>query len=211
MIRPFTILILFIIPSTTFADVGSLMRKGNALYKKGKFEQAQKSYQSAMVIEPDNPRIHYNMANTLYRLKKYDEAIDEYQLGLLSKDKKFKARTLYNIGNCQFKKGALDAAIESYKASLLLNPLDRDAKENLELCIRLKEQLKKNPQSDSLKNRPKKKESQKKSSQPEPQMKKGQFDRQQLEQLLQALKNKEKKNLKKARQAKKKKYVEKDW
>jgi tetratricopeptide (TPR) repeat protein len=180
------------------------MRRGNYLYRKGEYENAFKKYQEALVEEPDNPKIHYNIARALYKMEKYDEAIGEFQLGLLEKNKIFQANTFYNIGNCQFKKGQLNAAIESYKTSLLLNSKDTEAKENLEFCIKLKEQLQNQPPSDSL-------GQQQPREQPQPHPQTGEISREEAERILQALQNKEKEDLEKSRRKERKEHVDKDW
>ncbi|KPL15988.1 hypothetical protein AMJ74_00100 [candidate division WOR_3 bacterium SM1_77] len=189
----------------TNADIGSSMRRGNYLYRKGKYEEALKKYQEALVQEPDNPKIHYNIARALYKMEQYDEAISEFQLGLLEKDKNFHANTFYNIGNCQFKKGQLNAAIESYKTTLLLNPEDTDAKQNLEFCLKVKEHLENQPQGDSLS------QQQQPQPQPQPQPRKSEVSREEAARILQALKNKEKENLEKSKKKERKERVEKDW
>lgn len=190
------------------ADIGSSMRRGNHQYRQEKYEDALKSYQEALVQEPDNPEIHYNMARALYKMEKYDEAISEFQLGLLSKDKQFQGNSFYNIGNCQFKKGQLDAAIESYKTTLLLNPKDIDAKQNLEFCLKLKDQLQNQPQPDSLNQD---QQQQQQQPQPQPQPRKGEISKEEAERILQALQSKEKKNLEKSKEQPRKEHVDKDW
>jgi len=179
------------------------MRKGNHLFNKNKYENALKSYQEALVQEPDNPEIHYNMARALYKMEKYGESISEFQLGFLSKDKKLQANTFYNIGNCQFKKGQLDAAIESYKTTLLLNHKDIKAKQNLEFCLKLKEQMQNQPQRDST--------NQQQPPQPQPQPREGEISREEAARILQALQSKEKENLEKSRGKQRKEHVDKDW
>lgn len=124
------------------AGVGADMRAGNALADKGQYDAALQKYQEALVREPDNVRIHYNIARALYKAGRYPEAISEYQLCLLTKDAKLQARTMYNIGNCQFRQQRLDDAIASYTASLLLDPKDMQAKQNLEFCYKKVEEQK---------------------------------------------------------------------
>ncbi|KPK63404.1 hypothetical protein AMJ83_06955 [candidate division WOR_3 bacterium SM23_42] len=191
------------------ADVGSSMRRGNRLERSGEYEEALRHYQEALVQEPDNPKIHYNMGRALYRLEKYDEAISEFQLGFLEKAKDFQANVFYNIGNSQFRKGQLDAAIESYKMSLLVNPKDVETKQNLEFCLGLKEQLQNQPQSDSSQQQqqPEPQEQE----QPQPQPREGEISKEEAERILQALQSEEKENLEKSRAQERKERVDKDW
>ncbi len=135
------IFIIYILHSSSaYAGVGSTMRSGNKALNKGDIEQALEKYQEALVQEPDNEKIHYNIGRALYKLQKYPEAISEFQLGLLTKNKSFQAKTLYNIGNCHYKQGKLDEAVSSYISSLLLNPNDIKTKQNLEFCLKQKDE-----------------------------------------------------------------------
>lgn len=192
------------------ADVGSSMRRGNRLERSGEYEEALRHYQEALVQEPDDPKIHYNIGRALYRLEKYDEAISEFQLGFLEKEKHFQANVFYNIGNSQFKKGQLDAAIESYKMSLLVDPKDIETKQNLEFCLQLKEQLQNQPQSDSSQQQQQQPEPQEQ-EQPQPQQSEGEISKEEAERILQALQSEEKENLEKSRAQERKERVDKDW
>jgi len=206
--------------SSANAGVGSSMRTGNKALDKGNIEQALEKYQEALVQEPDNEKIHYNIGRALYKLQKYPEAISEFQLGLLTKDKSFQAKTFYNIGNCHFKQGKLDDAVNSYVSSLLLNPNDMKAKQNLEFCLKQKEDQQ--SQNDSTKqdqNQQKQDQQQQKrdiqkqqEQQPKPPPQKGQLSKDEADRILQALQNKEKENMKKQQdQPAKTETVDKDW
>jgi len=205
------IIFIALVPAFLPADVGSAMRRGNALARNGKYEDALKKYQEALVQEPDNMKIHYNIARALYKMGKYPESISECQLCLLTKDRKSQAQSFYNIGNCQFKQGQLDAAITSFTNSLLLNPRDRDAKQNLELCLKIKEQIKNQPQSDSTKQNQQKQPSPQPQPQAQPQTKPGEIGKEDANRILQALQNQEKENLKNRQEKVEKEKVEKDW
>jgi tetratricopeptide (TPR) repeat protein len=205
-----TILIpLVILTQLALADVGSSMRRGNHLFRKGEYEDALQKYQEALVQEPDNPAIHYNIARALYKLEKYDEAISEFQMGLLDKDRDFQADVFYNIGNCNFRKGQLDAAIESYTMSLLIDHKDIETKQNLELCLKIKEQMEQ--QADSSSQDQQNQNQQEEQEQPQPQPQQSDISQEQAERILQALETREKENLEKSRQQETKTRVEKDW
>ncbi len=204
----FVIGILITIAALAYGDVGSIMRKGNGLARQGKYEDAIQKYQEALVQEPDNTKIHFNLARALYKNNKFPEAEAEYQLCLLTKDRKAQAQTLYNIGNCKFKQGDLDAAINSFSASLMLNPRDRDAKQNLEFCQKIKEQMKNQPQSDSTKqNQPQPQQNQPQQPQPKP----GEISKEDANRVLQALESREQQTRKQNQEKPEKEKVEKDW
>ncbi|HEY6195131.1 MAG TPA: tetratricopeptide repeat protein, partial [Candidatus Eisenbacteria bacterium] len=183
------------------ADVGSSMRRGLALERDGKYEEAIKAFEEALVLEPDNVRIHYDIGRARYELNQHSDAVDHFQLGLLSKSRKVRARSLYNMGNAQVRQKQLDEAITSYTQALLLKPDDLDAKQNLEYCWKLKEQAKQQPDS-SKKQPPPQSQPKQQPQQPEPQpsqqaaAQKGAISKEQADRMLQALQSKEKQNLK---------------
>jgi tetratricopeptide (TPR) repeat protein len=114
--------------------------KGIRAYQQGKFAEALQDFLSAKGIQPDAPELKHNTAATLYELKKYREAVDEFsrldpgRLGLA------RAAFHYNLGNSYFRLGQYPEALEQYKQSLLLNSDDIDGKKNFELTLRRIEQ-----------------------------------------------------------------------
>jgi Ca-activated chloride channel homolog len=183
------------------ADVGSSMRRGLALEKQGKLDEAARAYQEALVLEPDNMRIRYNLGRVLYERKQFPEAADHFQLGLLSKQKTLRSHALYNLGNTHFKQGKLDDAIGAYSLALVQDPSDLEAKQNLELCWKIKKEMQQHP--DSSKQQPQGQPQNQPQQQPQPQQAqaqpapKGSIPREQADRMLQALQSKERENLKK--------------
>jgi len=203
----------FILAGSAYSDIGSLMRKGNGLYRRDKYEDAFKAYQEAQVLEPDNPDIRFNIGSALYKLNKFSEAMPEWQLSLVSKNKKTKAAGTYNMGNASFKSGQLEPAINFYKLSLGINPNDMPAKQNLEFALKVKEELKKQQKQDTSKQKQQQQQQQQlqPQMQPKPQSQKGEMSKDEAQQILDALKNKEKEAQEQAKRAKPKVDVEKDW
>lgn len=190
------------------ADVGGLMRKGNGLYARGKYEEALEVYQQAEVLEPDATAIRYNLGNTLYRLERYQEAVKELELAATDKNARRRAEALYNIGNALYRAGELEGAIRAYISALVMNPADRQAKENLEFCLKKRGEA----QRDSSRQ-----EGQQKQSQPQQQPSapktEPQMSREQAERVLEAVESKEKEEQKKKQQqlVRRRREVEKDW
>lgn len=181
------------------AGAGPLMREGLALERKGKFAEALAKYQEALVQEPDNVRIHYDQGRALYRLDKHPEAVAEFRLGLLARDRRLRARSLYNIGNAQVRQGQLDAAIASYAHALVLDPRDLQAKQNLEYCWKLKAQppdsTKQQPQQQPRQQPQQRPQLRQQPAQAQPQ--KGEISRDQADRMLQALQGREREDMKK--------------
>jgi len=140
--------IIALICSQTCADASyrSKIKEANKLYGQGKYDQAQKIYLDMEIEHPGNPDLSYNIANTFYRQKKYDEAIEYYNKTIPNAGPDLEAKSKFNIGNSLYNKGlqaeqsgqldkAVDSmkeAIEHYKNALSKNPDDQDIKYNLE-------------------------------------------------------------------------------
>jgi Ca-activated chloride channel family protein len=112
------------------------LNQAKVAYQKGNYQKSAELYQKI-----NNDEAKYNEADSLYKMKKYKEALDIYNQ---IKDKKLAEKVEYNKGNCYAKMGKIDKAINSYKNVLKLNPNDKDAKYNLELLEKKKQQQKKN-------------------------------------------------------------------
>ncbi len=194
--------------NTAWADVGGLMRAGNSLYHRQRYEEALSFYQRAEVLEPDNLAIHYNLGNTLYRLGRFPEAVNELSLAMIAKKPAMRARAFYNLGNSFFRMNRLDEAINAYKMALLANPKDQQAKENLEFCLRMKQQQ---SQKDSTQQQSGGKQDRKSEPSPEPKPSGGGMDKEQAERILQAIENKEKQTQREVRKPKARRQVDKDW
>ncbi|HXS82027.1 MAG TPA: VWA domain-containing protein [Methylomirabilota bacterium] len=189
------------------ADVGSSMRRGLALEKAGKYADAAKAYQEALVLEPDNVRIRYNLGRVMYEQQQFPEAADHFQLGLLSKQKTVRAHALYNLANTHFKAGRLDDAIGAYSLALLQDPSDLEAKQNLELCWKIKQEMQQHPDTSKKPQQQQHQQPQQQQGQPQPQPQgqqaqaqpapKGSIPKEQADRMLQALQSKERENLKK--------------
>jgi len=105
-------------------------------------------------VEDKTDEIKYNLANTLYKQKKYDESISWYS-EIANKDMLFKK--YHNLGNAYAKLGKLETAIKNYKDALKIQN-DKDTRFNLELLQKTKKQQDKKNKNNKNKDNKKKKQ-----------------------------------------------------
>ena len=125
-------------------------QRGINAYLDKKYDTALQECLSAKGLNPDLPELKNNTASTLYQLKKYKEALEEFSNINPDKSGIPKSDFSYNLGNTYYKTGQYDKALESYKNSLLIDPDDLDTKKNYELTLKKlnKKKNQQNQQSD---------------------------------------------------------------
>jgi Ca-activated chloride channel family protein len=172
-------------------NISPAVSKANKLYKKEKYEEAYELYKKAAILNPDNEKIKFNMADCSYQLKRFREAGDEFARLTVSKDKDLREKSFYNLGNVFMEAKQYDQAISSYKEALLLNSNDIRAKRNLEIAKKMKEEEQKNKDKNKDQNKDQNQQQQQQQPQPKPQDK-----------INEALKNEQKETMKQALQKK---------
>ncbi len=128
-------------------EVYSKTEAANRLYKQGKYEEALKLYEDALLLSPGDPKLKMNKGSALYQLGDYDNAEKSYEGALGAKEKKELSTAHYNMGNIFFRKGEqmertgdmkaqeqYKKALDHFTQSLALHPSDFDAKWNLQLA-----------------------------------------------------------------------------
>ncbi|MBO4587826.1 MAG: tetratricopeptide repeat protein [Bacteroidales bacterium] len=203
-----------------------LLREGNRMYKKEKYDNAETSYRKALSRDTVSSTARYNLGNSLYRKSQktkdeayYDEAIKHYSAAIEDPkiNDKNKSHAYHNRGNSHLQKGLLNQeqgqqefqqAIGDYQEALKIDPKNKDTKYNLSLAKKL---LVKNQQqggggSDNKDQQDKQdKQNQQQQNQQDKQDKQQQDQQQQqpsesqkkdAERLLKAMENNEKKTMK---------------
>lgn len=121
----------------------AIIKKGNDMYKAGKYSAAEQLYRRALVKEPGNYKAKYNLGNTLDKMKKSADAAVMYEevtktsipANDTSNTPAFQAHVYYNRGVALAKDHKLADAITAFKQSLRLVPEDNKARENLQKAL----------------------------------------------------------------------------
>lgn len=137
-----TIFVLFLsVSATAQQKTDRLLLEGNTQYTQKAYADAARSFLEVLKQSPSQYIAQYNLGNTYYRDQQPDKAIASYEaLNHPSVSKAIRARALYNLGVVLGQQKKLDESIIAYKNSLRLNPLDEEARENLQRALREKQQ-----------------------------------------------------------------------
>jgi Ca-activated chloride channel homolog len=92
----------------------SAVAHGRSLYSAGRLEEALKSFETATEHAPSSAVARYNTAATLFQLKRYSEAREQYQTARLRAGAGLRTKIDYALGNTSLALGEITAAIGSY-------------------------------------------------------------------------------------------------
>ncbi len=162
------------------------------MYKQKSYEASQQEYNKALTADPKNATANYNNGNAQFRINKQDEAIQSYDNTIdNSKENPLREKAFYNKGVALSKQQKLQESIDAWKESLKMDANDNDARENLQKALmELKKQQEQQKNNEDKKD--KKKDQKQKQPEPKPQQQQSKLNKQQVEQLLKALQQREK-------------------
>jgi Ca-activated chloride channel family protein len=126
----------------------ALCRSANELFEQGRFAEALERYTRALGLDPENPILHFNSGDALYRKGDFAKAREHFAEAASEAPPDMAGAAHYNAGNSYLREGNTDAAIEEYKNALRCDPHDRLAKRNLELAQKMKQQQQQDDQQD---------------------------------------------------------------
>ncbi|HEY9205282.1 MAG TPA: tetratricopeptide repeat protein, partial [Candidatus Methanoperedens sp.] len=114
---------------------------GNELFSMEKYEEAIKSFDKSLQIDPGNNTAWNNKGMALARSGKFAEAIQCYDKALEINPDDYVV--LNNKGSTLYKKGNIKEAMECYKSALDLNAESGTAIHGMEICLKyLKKSMK---------------------------------------------------------------------
>ena len=232
------LLLLTALSVSSYADnrqARKLIRKGNALYRADKRQEAQVDYLKAYRADSTDARVQYNLATSMfpqdYKLvqkERCDTMAMMFERAAQAETNPLrKAKAYHNEGVAYQGVKDFGKAIEAYKNALRCNPNDDESRYNLVLCQR---QLKNqgggnNNQQQDKQDKQDQQDKQQQQQQQEKQDKQKKQDQQQqqqeppmskenAEQLLNAAMQREKetqKRMKEAQQQPQRRRIEKNW
>lgn len=229
------LLLLTALSVSSYADnrqARKLIRKGNALYRADKRQEAQVDYLKAYRADSTDARVQYNLATSMfpqdYKLvqkERCDTMAMMFERAAQAETNPLrKAKAYHNEGVAYQGVKDFGKAIEAYKNALRCNPNDDESRYNLVLCQR---QLKNqgggnNNQQQDKQDQQDKQQQQQQQDKQEKQKKQDQQQKQQeppmskenAEQLLNAAMQREKetqKRMKEAQQQPQRRRIEKNW
>jgi len=144
-------LVFFLFLSSAFfaQNKSELLDKAQEAYANKDFEDALFYYQKLDSLSGRKGDYAEEMAQTLYRLKKFNEARNAYS------DKKTNTSDAdidYNVGNTFYNEGKFQDAINAYRDALRKNPNDAEARHNLSMAMRKNRNEQKKPKDKEEKN-----------------------------------------------------------
>ena len=136
------------------------VREGNKLYGEEKFTESEISYRKSLEVNPRSIEGTYNLGNSLYKQKKYQEAVEQYQLltGQAEKmveteeGKEHLADVFHNLGDISMQGKDYAKSVEAFKQSLRLRPQDDDTRYNLALAQKLLDEQNQEQEQDQNQN-----------------------------------------------------------
>ena len=183
-------LLAFIMTLVPFVNISAQkearnVKEGNKQYVAQKFTEAQKFYEQGVADNSDSFSANFNLGNSLFRQKKYKEALEQYQkAATLTKEKKEIASAFHNVGNALMEEKNYEKSVEAYKNSLKANPKDDDTRYNLAVAQYL---MKKQQEQQKQQQQQQKQEQQQQQKQEQKQQQQPKMQQEQIEQILKAL------------------------
>ena len=163
--------LVFLLPLLLYSQKGDIINhiyEGNEEADQKKYSEAEIKYRKALSISPEETKALFNLGNTHFNDKDFDEASQRFfQTQKFSKDKNEKHMAFHNMGNVFMKKKDYAKAVESYKNALRNNPKDDETRYNYALAKELLEKEKEKNQNKDKNNDKENKEDKNKSDKKE--------------------------------------------
>jgi tetratricopeptide (TPR) repeat protein len=105
------------------------LRRGDKAYRSNDWNNAEMNYRDA---SGESDKGTYNLANSLYQQKRFEEAVNQYEKVTGSGvDPDIRDQALFNLGNAHFQLENYEESVEAYKKLLERDPENEEALKNL--------------------------------------------------------------------------------
>lgn len=140
--------------------------EGNNNYMAESYKDAAANYLISIQEGENSYRSNFNLGNAMYKLKKYDDALIQYEKSLkLATNNLERAHAYFNIGDSHYQKGEYEKAVEAFKNALKLNPKDDNARYNYTISKQKVKQIQQKQEEQNKENQEKEQENKKNNSQ----------------------------------------------
>ncbi len=118
-------------------NMRKLNREGVAAYKDSAYTEAELYFRKAREADSTALASAYNIANTLYKQEKYEEAGKLFQdLAASTEENTYLSMIHHNLGNSYLRNQNYEKSIEAYKNALRLSPEDDETRYNLAYALK---------------------------------------------------------------------------
>ncbi|NBC66695.1 MAG: tetratricopeptide repeat protein [Bacteroidetes bacterium] len=116
-------------------------RKANEAFENGNYKEAVELYRQAIEDDPENAKLHFNLASALHKAGNSEEAMQAYdRFENLSKSSEEQSFASYNKGTMLTEENKYEEAVKHFREALKKNPNDPDARHNYELALQKQQQ-----------------------------------------------------------------------
>lgn len=200
-LRYIYLLLLAFVPVAVFSQSDRQhIRNGNKAYRNNTFSKAETEYRKSIAKNSDNAIAQYNLGCAMMQQGNDSVAIAQFEKAAkMEKNSLNRAMAYHNMGYVLQKRQNYSDAIKAYQNALRNNPDDADSRYNLVMCQKLlkkqqqqqqQKQQQQKQQDKNSKNKDKNKDKKENNKNRKPDQNK--MDRQNAEQLLNAVMQKEK-------------------
>lgn len=135
------------------------IRSGNKQYEQKNYTKAETDYLNALSKNKNSIEAQFNLGDALYKLKKYPEAIQQFdQLSKQTTDKDLLSKINHNLGNSYLEAKKYEESVKAYKEALKNNSKDEDSRYNLAYAQKMLQQQKNKENKDNKDNKDKNKD-----------------------------------------------------
>jgi len=135
----FSILLLCLISNINGQD---FLKERSAINfaNEGNYDKAIATYEHLLSENEGEPEIHYNLGTLYLQKGDHEKSIEFLNKAAVTEEVDLLEDVYYNLGNAYHQKKEFGKAVEAYKKALKINYHNRQARENLELSLKDKQE-----------------------------------------------------------------------